>query len=290
MDLLEFISIYRKSGQVIKTVNGCYIQPHGWRSYSYPLTNPVTVTKDLIKSLRWKYLISTILTHSIRKNSVEFVLDTNKYTIDRFPRKTRNRIRMSLNNCIFRRPDIDELISDGLEINRQTLERQRRDDKILSDSTKWIKYISTLYSFSQILILGAFYKNRMVGYLMAYELNGVYNILHAYIDRKDSETTCPMLGLIYTLVNQLIERNGSVRISYGLDSFSPEPELSRFKRNMLFNQIPTTRVYVINPVILFLLRLIIIFNIRIIRRKNIRNQFIRKIIKLYQGYRIIKSK
>ena len=286
MRIIEYIHLCRNCGQFISTINGNYFQPHGWKCYSYPLNYKITINESLVKSLKWKYLITTVFTKLKRKNAIEFVLDTNSYDINLFSRKTRNRINKSLSNCSFKKPCLEHLVSFGLEINRQTLNRQHRRDKILTSKKQWNTYISTLYSDNEIIFLGAYYKERMVGYLITFELEGEFNILHAFIDRQDSETTSPMMGLIYTLANQLIMKYGSVKISYGLDSFNAEPELCRFKRNMLFKPIPVTRVYVINPIVLLFFKLIIILNIRILGRKNIHNAFTRKIIQLYQGYRI----
>jgi len=287
MKLEEFIDLYKNSGPVLKTIYGYYFQPNGWKSYSYPLNYPVNVTAGLVRSLKWRFLISTVFTESKRKNAIEFILETGSYEIDQFSRKTRNRLNKSLCNCNFKRPALDDLLDFGLKINRQTLKRQHRRDKILTNSKLWNRYITTLYNHNEIITLGAYYQERMVGYIIVYELDGVYNVLHAYIDRNDSEITSPMMGLIYTLVNQLIEKDGEVKLSYGLDSFNPEPELSRFKRNLLFKQTSVTRVYIINSLILFIFRMIILFNIRLLGRENIRNSFTRKIIQLYQGQRIL---
>jgi hypothetical protein len=283
----EFIDIYRYAGQEIKTFQGSYFKTYGTRSYSYPLNYKITISKNLITSLSWKYLISVIFTDSVRKNAIEFILNTTDYSLDRFGRKIRNRISKSLKSCTFKRPELDDLLKFGLLINRQTLRLQHRKDKTLSSQKIWCKYITTLYSEPDFIILGAYFQDRMVGYVVALELEGSYNMLHANIDRQDSETTSPMCGLIYTLVNQIIEKEGSICLSYGLDQFTHIGELSRFKRNMLFKQIPVSRVYIINPMLLLLFSTIIFIIIQVFKLKNVRNHFLRSVIYLYQGNRLL---
>ena len=286
MKLKEFIDIYRDSGQNLKYICGSYFQTHGLRCFSYPFNYKIIVTGDHINALKWKYLITHIFTDSARKNAIEFILDTNDYDINRFGRKTRNRINKSLQNCSFRRPGLEELLKFGLNINRQTLKRQHRRDKKLSSERIWSKYITTLYSRHDFIFWGAFYQNSMIGYIVVFELEGVYNLLHAYIDRQGSTNVSPMCGMLYTLINQIIEKEGSIFLSYGLDQLTQLSELNRFKRNMLFNQIPVTKIYVLHPLLLILFKLIICFYINILKRRNIKNRFVRKVISVYQGNRI----
>jgi len=231
--------------------------------------------------------MSTLFIDAERKNTHEFILNTNSYDLDTFARKTKNRIKKSLQNCSFKKPDLEDLLTSGLIINQQMVRRQSRKENLLTDYKLWNKYITSLYANDEFIILGAYYEKRMVGYLAVYNLEGRYNIHHAYIDREDSETTSPMCGLIYTMVNKLIELDGQVSISYGLDTFTSLTELGRFKQNMRFNAMPSSRGYIINPLLMIFFRLIICFNISLLRKKSIRNPFTRMVIRFYQGSRLL---
>ena len=290
MKIEEFIDICRNSGHCIKNINGYYFRSVGWRNYSYPLDNKIPVDEQIVKMLKWKYLITIICTESPIRNSYEFVLKTDSYSIEKFSRKIRNRINKSLLACKFRRPSLMDMQSYGFAINIQTLQRQYRKDRSLTDIKLWNNYIESLYSRDDINILGAYYNGRMVGYLIASDIENKSSFLNAFIDRQDADITCPMNGLLYTMINQLIVENGSVNISYGLETFSPRTELDRFKSNMLFEKVPTSRVYIINPLLLLIIKLIIYFNINLLKRKRIKNPFVTKIIRLYQGYRILTRK
>jgi hypothetical protein len=287
MKVDELISIYRDCGFKINNICDKYFTRQGWVNYAFPPLVKTPVRSNLIESLQWKYLITVILTELRRKNTYEYILQTSDYSLEKFAKKTRNRIRKSLQNCTFTRPGLDDLLKFGLAINQQTLKRQHKNDKTLTDVRYWTRYITTLYSQESILILGAYYAGRMVGYIIASEVEGKFIIFHAFIDRVDSEITDPMNGLLYTLINQLIEKNRSVKISYGLDSILELQELNRFKSNMLFDRIPVTRVYILNPLLLPFVKFIIFLYMHLLKRKSIKNSFTRKLVRLYQGHRLL---
>ena len=109
---------------------------------------------------------------------------------------------------------------------------------------------------------------------------------HAFIDRNDSHVTNAMNGLLFTLLNQIIEKSGSMKISYGIEPFTELPEMIRYMKNMLFEQSPVLRVFTINPLHLPFVRLIIFYNLYLMGRKSIISPFIRKLIRIYQGHRL----
>jgi len=231
--------------------------------------------------------MSTFYIESPRKNIYEFILSTNTYSFEAFTSKIRYEIKQSLKNYSFKRPSIEDLKHYGLIINKQTVNRQLRKEDVMTVEKFWNDYIMTIYSNNEFIIIGAYRKDAMVGYVTVYELEGRYNFLHAYIDRETSGNISPMRGLIYVLINQLIEQYGAIKISYGLDIFDSLPKLNSFKRSMLFEQVPSTRGYLIHPFLLIFFKLIVSFYIRLLKRKNIGNPYVRTILRLYQGSRIL---
>jgi hypothetical protein len=286
MKLHEVIEIFRSAGINVVNENDCYFSTSRGITYTFPPVAKYPVQYLNIKRLKWKHFISVIYTDLQIKNTFEFVLSANNYSLELFDKKVRNRIRKSLQHCTFKRPELADLQKEGLYINKKTCKRQHRDDKMLTNPYKWNKYISTLYAYDQIFMLGSYYNNRMVGYIVAYELEDKINILHAYIDRKDAEITSPMNGLIFNLINLLIKKYGTVTISYGIESFAPLPELNRFKCNMLFKRIPVTRLYLINPLLIPWIKVYLFVILNLLHKKNVHNPFTRKLIRLYQGHRL----
>ena len=289
MNIEELVDLYKKWGYSIKKIGETHFYTHKMRNYSFPIFKIINVDNNLYKSFKWKYLLTTVLINSPKKNECEFVLNTGDYNINSLRSLARNGIKKSLKACTFKRPSLDDLFHFGLFINRQTVKRQSREDKILTDEKKWRKNIESIYSNNEFRILGAYYKNRMVGYTVIYEFEGRYNLLYAYIDRQDSKITNPMCGLLYTEINQLIKEKGRITLSYGLGGFAFLPQLIRFKLNMQFEQIPLSRGYIIHPLLLAIFKLVIFYNIRLRKRKRIGNSITQTIIRLYQGSRLLDS-
>jgi hypothetical protein len=219
-----------------------------------------------------------------KKDIYEFLLKADNYEMDRFDTKTRNRMRKSLNACTFRRPSLAELQAEGLALNRQTCERQHRREPTLTDQRLWNRHISLVHANGEFIILGAYLEGRMIGYLAAYQVEGTYNLLHAFIDRNHSSLS-PMCGLLYTMINNLIREHGPVSVSYGMHKFSGPTPLNNFKKKMLFEMVPATKGYVINPVVLFFIRMAVFTSIGILKRKNLKYKWIRNLVHLYQGHR-----
>lgn len=286
MNIEEIVSIYRNCGFTINKIAGYYFLNRGWINYSFPQLIDININGNLINSLKWRYPLTVIKTESRIKNTYEFVLEANDYGLAKFNGKKRYDIRKSLKDCVFKRPGLEDLFQFGLKMNQQTLARQGRNDKFLTNDQHWRKYIKSFYSQENIYILGAYIADRMVGYITVCKIAGNYYIIDPFYDRQAADSS-PMHGLIFTLVNQLIEKNGSIKIFYGVDSFSPLPNLNKYKQSMLFKRVPTTRVYLINPILLLPIKLIIFYNICLLKRKSIRNSFTRKSINLYQGHRLL---
>jgi hypothetical protein len=287
MRLEELINLHRYWGYSIQKVGDSYFHHHGFRKSSFPLNYQITVDQNLVNKLKWSALISSVLVDMPRKNLYDLMLTTDHYDLDSFTCKVRNRIRKSLEHCKFRRPALEDLLTRGLEMNRQTMKRQSRSERILTDQKLWKKCITSIYNNPGFIILGAYFENVLTGFLVAFEMEGRYNLHMAIIDRTDSSRTNPMSGLLYTMVNNLIQKQGTVTVSYGIHEYVGASDLNRFKRNMRFEPVPVTKAYVINPLFLGLVRMMIgaILKLRKWGIKKIPGAW--RLIHCYQGYRIL---
>jgi hypothetical protein len=289
MNIEELVEIHRNSGFIIKKYGDSYFLNKGLLNYSFPQLDDIKVNKRQLNLIRFKYPLSVIKIDSKYKNGYEFILETDNYKVENFNAKARNMIRRSLKDCTFRRPSLADLLINGLEINRQTMLKHGIKDRLLTSKNKWQNFVKAFYENKEIEIFGAYIGDNMVGYIMAYNYNGKYIILNPYFNYKAS-CSGPMNGLLYTLVNHIIAKNGKVKISYGLESFFPIPTLNKFKYSMLFRRIPITRVSLLNPLLVPFVKLIVWANVSVLRRKTIKNMIIRNIVFVYQGHRLLTKK
>lgn len=291
MDIQLLVKLYRDSGYKIHKINGYYFY-HRWikndpfpLNSSFPPNYQISPDRKLVNALKWRFLVSPVLINAQRKDIYEFILNTDNYELENFDRKVRNRIKKSLQTCTFTRPALEDLKNDGLLINQQTCERQLRKDKLLTNQKTWDKYITSIYNNDEFIIWGAYFEGRMIGYLIIYELEEKFNMLHAFINRTNSSSTNPMCGLLYTAVNSLIKEYGRITISYGMHILQGPNPLNRFKQKMLFEILPLSRGLVINPILLLFVKLTVFITIKVFHKKNVKNKWVRNIFHLYQGHR-----
>ncbi len=291
MKIEEFESINRSQGQNIKRVGDYYFCGQRNTSFpfpvytAFPMNRIVSVDRRLTRALKWKFLISNVYLELPKKDIYEFMLTTDRYELDQFNGKLRANIRKSLRVFSFRKPSLEDLLSDGLAINQQTCERQSRTDENLTDYQKWAKYINSIHSNSGFTILGTYLEDKMVGYLIAYELEGKINLTEAFIDRNMASGISPMKGLLYVLINNLVKEHGTVTVSYGFHRFSRPTPLTSFKQNMHFQRFSFAKGFIVNPVLLLGLRISIFTMIKILKRKSFKQKWAKEFIRLYQGHR-----
>jgi hypothetical protein len=284
MTLTELVTLYQKGGFHIFMKQDNFFLSRGLVNYSFPLLESAQINQSICSNLKWKFLISVIKTDTLKKNTYEYILKTDDYSIEKFKRKVRQRINKSLNTFIFKRPGLEDLIHYGLKINRQALIVQdKRRDKTLTNYNRWVKQASAFYYNKDVIVLAAYERDRMVAYIIACEYEGRYFTHLKHFDREMNNSS-PMQGLIFTLINQIITEKGSIVISDGMESYKHIPELRRFKLNMLYERIPASRVYIIHPLILKFIQLLICFNIHFLKKFYLKGFYFRTLVHLYKGH------
>ena len=291
MRIEEFASLNRSWDKTIKRVGDYYFCRQHDAGYpisvysAFPLNQKVKVDCHFINALKRKFLITQILLDLPKKDIYEYVLTTNSYDIEQFNKNCRKGIRKSLRVFSFREPNLQDLLKEGFEINQQTCERQSRTDEQMIDYIKWSKYVKTIHDTCGYTILGAYLENRMVGYLVTYELESKFMIVGAFIDRNHTSGASPMKGLLYTLMNNLIKKHGTVTLSYGFHKFSRPTPLTKFKESMLFQRHSYTKGYIVNPLLLPWLNLSVFIIIKLLKNKSFKRTWVRHTVRLYQGHR-----
>jgi hypothetical protein len=211
-----------------------------------------------------------------------------KYGLDQFDDEASWRIRTSLNNCEFRRPSLSDLARQGRKINRASKVNPAGSVHFLNTKKRWVKCVRSIYFHPGFNILGAFYEDEMVGYLITYLVEGKYHILQANALPDITGEAQPMAGLVYTRINDLIQEKGIVNISLGMSPFNGTSSHTAFVRQMLFKPVPYSQGYILNPLKVLMLKLRIMNLIRVKSVHRVSRKRTKKTVKLYQGYRTVK--
>lgn len=295
MKIEDFDRINQSLGHTIKKVGDYYFSSQRDTSFPFPVYNAfplnkrVCVDRKLARALKWKFLITQVLLDPPNNDIHEYLLTTSNYDIEQFSKNARKSIRRSLKTFNFQRPSIEDLLNEGYVINKQTCLRQSRSDERMMDFNKWSEFVKSIYNSSGYTILGAYREGKMAGYLVVYELEGMFNTAGAFINRNYAVGASPMKGLLYSMMNMLIEEHGTVTLSYGFHRFSRPTPLTSFKETMLFQKYSHAKGYIVNPILLQGVRLSVFILIKLLKRKSLKQKWAKETIRLYQGHRRLKE-
>jgi len=291
MTIEEYININRSLGDTIKKVGDYYFRSQHNTAFpfpvysAFPIEKKVDINRRLTRILSWKFLITQVIFKLPKKDMNEFILTTDNYEIEQFSKNGRKSIRKALRVFSVRKPSVEDLLNEGFEINKQTCDLQSRTDERMVDYKQWSAYVKAIYDNNGFTILGAYLENRMVGYLVVYELDGKFQTDGAFIDRNHTGGASPMKALLFTCINDLVSNHGTVTLSYGYHRFFRPTPLTTFKENMLFQKYSYAKGYVVNPLLLLGLKMTVFVMIKILKRKSFKHKLGKEIVYLYQGHR-----
>ncbi len=244
----EFASLHRQLGlQVINTGTYNWIINENKTALSCPPEMVVFPTdEEITQVFRQGVRAISFRTEIDEKNFFEYLYEGTSYNLEQFDRKVRNRVKKGINSCSVRTPDLKDLVTQGLKINQQTIERQVRDEQYLTVPELWERFAATLYDAKDVYVRGAYVDGILAAYAVFMRVNDTYYVYYPYMDREYT-AHCPMNAIYFTFINDRIESEGKIRISAGLSSYIEKKDLDRFKTNMLFEMVPCSRVLVISP-------------------------------------------
>jgi hypothetical protein len=248
MNTNEYIKLHSDLGfRIIQTQSANWLVNENGYAHSFPtldVVNPATSDFDEVFKARCRFLLFRSCIDNT--NTCEYIFANDKYDLVMFDSKIRNQIRKGINSCVIKDADADSIIKKGLAINRATLGRQKRITPYLINENIWKRYITNFLGRKDIHVKGAFFNNELIGYIIFIKLNERYIILHPFRDDTFSALN-PINAILFTFINEVIEKENKIEITYGLSSFSEMQGLDKFKSGMLFSKEPGSRLAVFSP-------------------------------------------
>ena len=154
-----------------------------------------------------------------------------EYSLQSVSRKHRSHVRQRLENCEIRLIDGDELASQGLELNRETLERQGRSDEVFLDPGKWKQFSAAVRDSPGMLAWGVFLAGRLSTYIVGCREGDWLHLLYKASRTADlGEYTNHALD--FWIASSAAADPGIRMISNGSTSLAPNEGLDRYKRQM----------------------------------------------------------
>jgi hypothetical protein len=158
-------------GHLVLDVAGAYWVPFSRRMHaSVPWQRTLDPDPEpLVAALREHRLLGVRYpsAHDTGVRTAVYVCPVSSYGLARVQRKRRSQVRRGLERCELRAVQPDELLRDGLELNRDTMRRQRRFDPEFGDAARWGRFVRAACSTPGISVHGAFTSGRLSAYQIA---------------------------------------------------------------------------------------------------------------------------
>jgi hypothetical protein len=179
--------------------------------------------------------------------SKEYVCEDREYSLESLDAKARNKVRQGLKNCAVRQIEFSELRRSGCAINQSVFQRQGRvGPEFLREPLRWEQYLSECQKTPDVEAFGAFVGVELCAYTLIVRVEDYAYTYHPFASTAYLQFR-PMNALIFWVTQQLLQMPGVNRVSYGLESLTPQPALEEFKAGMGFQGLPIGRRILLNP-------------------------------------------
>lgn len=157
-----------------------------------------------------------------------YVCQTRDYGLSAVQSRLRSMVRKGLQQCEVKPADEAVMIREGLQLNRDTMERQGRYDAEFGEPERWANLCRAIGKSPKVMAMGAFVDGFLAAYSVVYEEDGWRHILHQN-SRVDLLDHYPNHALAYTLTSEALARPEIEGVSYGLKSLVNTAGLHDFK-------------------------------------------------------------
>jgi hypothetical protein len=178
------------------------------------------------------------------------------YDLSSVHSKARNRQRHALERCTVREVEPSELLNAGLELNRDTMQRQGRYDAEFDDPKQWRRLVDACAS-PGVKVMGAYFEGELAAYCVTLTEDRWVHLVHQFSATRFLNKAFPNEALTFELTRQAAEDPDSDQISYGVAGLVRGEGLHEYKLRhgyqfqpfgYAFLLHPVARVSLVNPV------------------------------------------
>lgn len=162
-----------------------------------------------------------------------YVCRKREYGFREVQSRLRSMVRKGLQRCEVRPVEEDVLMREGIQLNRDTMERQGRFDAEFGDPARWANLCRAVGKSPKVRVMGAFVDGLLSAYSVVYEEDNWTHILHQN-SRLDLLEHYPNHALAFTLTSEAMAKPGMEGVSYGLKSLVNTSGLHDFKLRIGF--------------------------------------------------------
>lgn len=185
-----------------------------------------------------------------------YVVHDKEYDLPNLHIKQRPYVRKGLKNCDVREIGFDILRDHGLQINNDTLGRQGRSDPHFQDEKMWRQLCEAGRTTSGAGVWGSFVEGNLAAFMIYFITDGTAHLLYE-MSRNGMMKSYPNHALQFTVIREMIRRDGIDLVSGGFESILDLQGLDRYKRYAGYEKRelqlrvvlrPLARALLLNPV------------------------------------------
>jgi len=153
------------------------------------------------------------------------------YDLQSISRKQRGHVTHGMEVCEFRNVEADELLREGMALNRDTLERQQRQDERFLDPSRWTAFVDAVRRSPGVAVHGAYIGGRLSAYMVSCRDGGWLHLMFKMSRAADLEHY-PNHALDYWVLREAARDAEIEYVGNGFASLVGNEGLDRYKRQM----------------------------------------------------------
>jgi hypothetical protein len=221
---------------------------------SLPYQQPFELDpRQVAQELRKRRIVALHHTTTTLPGAVSglYTCRTQDYSLARIEVKRRRQVRRGLECAQLRRLDPDELGAQGLALNLETMQRQRRFDPEFGVPSRWARFVAAVRDCPEVSVLGAFLDGRLSSYTVACR-DGTWLHMQFKMTRTQDLPRNTSSALDAWLLCEAAKDPGLEAVT---NSFVPPGDpLRRYKTSMGFEELPLRRALQLHPALSVLRR------------------------------------
>ena len=177
-----------------------------------------------------------------------YVVQDRAYTLLKLQKRTRNFVRRGLESCQVRQVERSELLTQGLELNLDTMARHGRMRPEFGDPKTWARTVEAVYETRGSECWGAFVGDQMASYVMSCR-DASWEHLLIQMSRTELLKSYPNHAIDYFLIERAMANPEIQGVCLGSLPLREGAGLHNYKLRMGYKVMPQDAVLVVHPLL-----------------------------------------
>ena len=157
-------------------------------------------------------------------------------------------VRRGLERCEIRPVESSELLTQGIHLNRDTIERQGRADPEFTEEKSWKRLVDAVEKSPGMSALGAFVQGKLINYLIMYREREWLFLVHQ-MALTSARNFKPSPAMHFQILRQLALDPTLAVVCAGLVPLLDLPSIHDYKLRLGYELEPMTSAYHLHPAV-----------------------------------------